>query len=116
MILCTFSSFYDKFGARSSGRGAVPRSCDPVVHASGAACGVARVVGVNLVRELGRGRRGRAARAARVAADGAEHGAGGGDGEGVHGEGAVRAGGPGGGGAAVEALTGLVARERVAGT
>ena len=28
--------FYGTFGARSSGRGAVPRSCDPVVHASGA--------------------------------------------------------------------------------
>ena len=43
-----------------SGRGAVPRSCDPVVHASGAASGVARGVGVELVRELGRGRRGQA--------------------------------------------------------
>ena len=67
------------------------------------------------VRELGgrwgAGRLGAAGFTARCAV----HGAGGGDSHGVGGEHAMAAGGSAGGGAAVEALAGLITREGVAG-
>ena len=99
----------------TTGPGAVPRLGGPVAHQSATARGVACVVGGVLVRELG-GRWGAwRLDAAGFTARCAVHGACGGDSHGVSGEHAMAAGGPAGGGAAVEALAGLIAREGVAG-
>ena len=93
----------------------MPRLGDPVAHQSATARGVACVVSGVLVRELGgrwgAGRLGAAGFTARCAV----HGAGGGDSHRVGGGHAMAAGGPAGGGAAVEALAGLIKREGVAG-
>ena len=89
----------------TTGPGAVPRLGDPVAHQS------ATVVSGVLVRELG-GRWGAwRLDAAGFTARCAVHGACGGDSHGVGGEHAMAAGGPAGGGAAVEALAGLITRE-----
>ena len=107
--------FRNKEVKMTTGPGAVPRLGDPVAHQSATARGVACVVGGVLVRELG-GRWGAwRLDAAGFTARCAVHGAGGGDSHGVGGEHAMAAGGPAGGGAAVEALAGFIAREGVAG-
>ena len=98
------SLFRNKEVKMTTGPGAVPRLGGPVAHQSATARGVACVVGGVLVRELG-GRWGAwRLDAAGFTARCAVHGAGGGDSHGVGGEHAMAAGGPAGGGAAVEAL------------